>query len=252
MGDAVRNTSRGPSGSHQVTAGAHRAMTAASLRAATSGSQRATTVGSHRAATSGSHRVSASGSHRVTTDRLGHTCPSARLAAAIEQSFRFFYLHPRDVGRRAQLCLRAADGVELGWKDLASGRVVVRDRADGGRLSTAILQAAGSAHEPLPADDLPGVPLDIPSGPLLAQLRLRSAGLLVSKETAAGEGHRLYATLAWPGRSTISLGYADLGTGARHPRVDGARGVHHAALDPGVVDELLAAAVACRPLERYP
>lgn len=185
-------------------------------------------------------------------------------AAWIERNVRFFYLHPRTVGRRAHLCLRAPDGSELGWKDVGSGRVMVRDQTDRSGLVRAVLEAAGPAHMPLPAENLPGVPLDIPSGPLLAQLRLRSAGIVVGKESAgrepggtepaggsspAGHGHRLYATVAWPGKSTITLGYVDLRTGLLHPRPASAVGP---ALAPDAAYQLLQAVAARRPRERYP
>lgn len=167
--------------------------------------------------------------------------------AWIDRAARLYYVHPRTVGRRAQLCLRAPDGCELGWKDVASGRVMVRDPANRGSLVRAILEAAGPAHVPLSSDNLPGVALDIPGGTVLAQLRLRSAAILVGKESPEGEGHRLYATFAQPGKCTVTLGYMDLGTGSRHRRPEAG-----AALDPETADQLLDALVEHRPTEHYP
>jgi hypothetical protein len=168
-------------------------------------------------------------------------------AAWIDWAVRMFYVHPRTVGLRAQLCLRAPDGRELGWKDVGSGRVMVRDRTIPGTLVRAILEAAGPAEVPLPSDNLPGVALDIPGGAVLAQLRLRSAAILVGKESPENGDHRLYATFARPGKDTVSLGYVDLRTGERHLAAESG-----SLLDSETAVQLLQAVAVRRPCERYP
>ncbi len=182
----------------------------------------------------------------VGAQRTLGTGDRARRAAWIDRNVRLFYLLPRIVGRRAQLCLRGPDGSELGWKDVGRGTVLVRAREDR-ELAHAILRAAGPANAPLPADDLPGVPLDIPSGRLLAQLRVRSAAILIGKEQRSEGYHRMYATFAWPGRTTVGLGHVDLQTGTRQLHLDGASGIEHA-----MAVDLLEAVAGRRPRQLYP
>jgi hypothetical protein len=172
---------------------------------------------------------------------------SAPVAAWIDRAVRFFYLHPRTVGRRAQLCLRGADGTELGWKDVTTERVMVRDTTDQVRLVRAILEGAGPVEAPVSAAELPGVALDVPAGALLAQLRLRSAAVLVAKEISRGGDHRLSVTFARPGQSTLTLGSVDLRSGACHPRPES-----ESALGVEATAQLLQAAAAHLPRERYP
>jgi hypothetical protein len=200
---------------------------------------------------------------RATARGTGKPGPQATDdgTAWIDWAVRIFYVHPRTIGRRAQLCLRDPEGRELGWKDLASGRVMVRDQVGRSSLVRAILEAAGPPPAPLSAENLPGVALDIPGGAVLAQLRLRSAALLIGRESGApgdrgtnghgdghGDGHhRLYATFARPGRDTVALGYVDLQTGDPHASPESA-----SALDPETAAQLLHAVMERRPREHLP
>lgn len=195
------------------------------------------------------HRLAGTGAqgHRLPgTGAQQHRLPET-VRGWIDRAVRLFYVHPRRVGRRSQLCLRAPDGSELGWKDVGSGRVMVRDQANGGSLARAILEAAGPAQLPLAPDNLPGIALDVPGGAVLAQLRLRSAAILVGKELEEGGDHHLYATFARPGRETIGLGYVDLRSGARYPSPESA-----ARLEPETAAQLLHTVVDCRPREHFP
>lgn len=165
----------------------------------------------------------------------------------IERTVRFFYVQRRTVGLRTQLCLRAPDGCELGWKDFASGRVVIRDQTARGALAQAILEASGDVHLPVAAERVPGIALDIPAGAMLAHLRLRSAAVVVGKERTVDSRPRLDATFLWPGKRTVALGFVDLGSGTRHLSPDASPG-----LDPETRDQLLEAVAARRPHEPYP
>jgi hypothetical protein len=172
------------------------------------------------------------------THRAGHL--------RVDRNARFLYVHQRRVGRREQLCLRSGDGTELGWKDLASCRVMVRAEGDDGRLARAVLESAGLAGVLLPPHDLPAIAPDIPAGRLLAHLRLRSAPILIGWETFA-TGPRLLGTYTYPGQHSVALGYVDLETGALHPLRSG---------DGRLVPETLAALLGLlaerRPADYFP
>lgn len=164
----------------------------------------------------------------------------------VDRNARFLYVHPRRVGRRAQLCLRSADGNELGWKDVATCKVMVRAGGEDGRLARAVLEAAGLAGVLLPPHDLPAIAPDVPAGSLLALLRLRSAPILIGWETSS-EGRRLFGTYTYPGLHSVALGYVDLESGRLHPLVGG-----EGRLLPETVVMLLGLLAERRPAVYYP
>lgn len=129
---------------------------------------------------------------------------------------RFLYLRPWIKGAHRRVYLADSDGVQLGWKDLASHALTVESEPD-----TAVAEAFLGAFTPhglsLTKRQVPKLGTNLPIHWKIVSGGLISMAYVVGVRWRKGSADRLYGTYASRMDGVHDLGYVDLATGRRHP-----------------------------------
>ncbi|CAN5536350.1 hypothetical protein BH10ACT3_BH10ACT3_14430 [soil metagenome] len=137
----------------------------------------------------------------------------------LDRANRFLYMNRTTTPDGGRVVLRDSDGTVLGWKDVVSGELQLRNQLD--RLGDAVLTAATRAGLDLVPADLPKLPIDVRASHEREVFGRSHTTALIGDLREARGLRRLYGTMANPVEGVFHLGHVDMDTGWITPASEG-------------------------------